>query len=68
MIGPSVRAVGRPLSESIDLCGPAALMRCADCVSEGGLVRLRHGSWSGDWGADRFGQAPVHVFRSIATL
>lgn len=36
-------------------------------VSEGGLVRLRHGSWSGDWGADRFGQAPVHVYRSIAT-
>lgn len=32
-----------------------------------GKSHLRHGSSSGDWGADRFGQASAHVFRSIAT-
>ncbi len=41
----------------------ADLSRVAGCVRGGGLVRLRHGSWSGDWGgADRFNRAPVHIF------
>lgn len=51
---------------AIELRANFPYLQLRNCV-RGGIGHLRHGSWSGDWGADRFGQASAHVFRSIAT-